>query len=194
LSWDAEVLKYISHSSGTTEGFTNPVVNEANTSHGKLVFAAANPKGVKGKANILNVVFEVIGSEDATCSLDLKFSAMAAAYTFTDLLPDVETVTTDVKVKGFIKGFSISQNYPNPFNPDTKITYQLPKAEHVSLEIYNLLGQRIRTLVNENKEAGIYEIQWNGKDEAGRDMPAGMYSYKIKAGNFSEIKKMSFVK
>jgi flagellar hook assembly protein FlgD len=64
----------------------------------------------------------------------------------------------------------------------------------VSLEIYNLLGQRIRTLVNEIKEAGIYEIQWNGKDEAGRDMPAGMYSYKIKAGNFSEIKKMSFVK
>lgn len=194
LSWDVQVLKYINYSSGSTEGFDNPVVNTANSSQGKLVFAAANPRGAEGRVNVLNVAFGVIGSEGSSCSLELKFSAMAAAYTFADLLPYIETVTTGVEVRELAKEFSIFQNYPNPFNPETKIIYQLPKAEHVSLMIYNVLGQKIRTLVNEFKEAGNYDVYWDGKDETGKNMPAGIYIYRIRAGSFIDIKKMLLVK
>jgi len=91
--------------------------------------------------------------------------------------------------------FSISQNYPNPFNPATQIFYQLPRDSHVTIEIYNILGQKIITLVDRPEEAGYYNISWRGVDSAGREVPSGIYLYKIQAyspegGRFQQIKKM----
>jgi len=91
--------------------------------------------------------------------------------------------------------FSISQNYPNPFNPATQIFYQLPRDSHVTVEIYNILGQKIITLVDRPEEAGYYNISWRGVDSAGREVPSGIYLYKIQAyspegGRFQQIKKM----
>ena len=194
LSWDVHVLRYIGHSPGATDGFANPVVNTETTSQGKLTFAAANPRGADGKVNVLNVKFECIGSRDSKSSLNLEFFAMAAAYTFADLLPYVETVTGDLKAEELPDEFSISQNQPNPFNPETTIRYRSHKAVHVNLEIYNLLGHKIRTMVNEFQEAGNYEVVWDGRDDTGKNVSNGVYIYKIQAGGFSEIKKMLFVK
>ncbi len=86
--------------------------------------------------------------------------------------------------------FSLSQNYPNPFNPTTVIRYALPENQYVSLKVYNLLGQVVTTLVDEQKAAGYYQVRWNGKNSSGRDVASGVYFYCIKAGSFVETKKL----
>ncbi|RMG26292.1 MAG: T9SS C-terminal target domain-containing protein, partial [Methanobacteriota archaeon] len=77
--------------------------------------------------------------------------------------------------------FRLMQNFPNPFNPKTIIKYQLPANSRVKLEIFNLLGQRIRTLVNELQMAGEYSAEWNGKNEHGRSVASGVYIYRLRA-------------
>lgn len=90
--------------------------------------------------------------------------------------------------------FSLSQNYPNPFNPETEISYALPRDCQVKLTIYNIAGQKVRTLVDEHQVAGHKTIYWNGKDDKGNEVASGIYLYRIKAGNFSQSRKMMLVK
>jgi hypothetical protein len=86
--------------------------------------------------------------------------------------------------------FKLIQNYPNPFNPETTIRFELPRNFHITLEIYNLLGQKIVTLFNGNKATGSYSLKWDGKDQKGNDVASGIYFYKLVADDFSQIKKM----
>jgi len=88
------------------------------------------------------------------------------------------------------KEFALYQNHPNPFNPTTTIRYALPKSERMSLRIFSLLGQGIRTLVDEQKAAGDYEAVWDGRDNNGRFVSSGVYVYRLEAGNFSDTKKL----
>ena len=84
-----------------------------------------------------------------------------------------------------ISHYSLSQNYPNPFNPSTFIEYKIPESNFVEIKIYDVLGKEIMTLVNGYKSEGIYKVQFNTDN-----LPSGVYLYRIKAGNFSETKKM----
>ncbi len=86
--------------------------------------------------------------------------------------------------------FELAPNYPNPFNPETTIRYQVARSVKVHLTIYNVLGQKVRTLVDGLKPAGAHRIVWNGKDERGVSLPTGMYFYKMKAGEFVKVRKM----
>jgi flagellar hook assembly protein FlgD len=88
------------------------------------------------------------------------------------------------------KTYALSQNYPNPFNPTTLISYQLPEPQTVRLEIYNALGEKIRTLVDETQKAGYHTIQWDGLNNSGHSVASGMYLYRISAGKFTSVKKM----
>ena len=90
--------------------------------------------------------------------------------------------------------FELSQNYPNPFNPTTQINYQIPEDEYVSLEIYNVLGQKVKTLVNQNQTAGKHTIIWEGKDNQNNELPSGTYFYKLKSNNNRETRKMLLLK
>ena len=85
--------------------------------------------------------------------------------------------------------FSLNQNYPNPFNPNTTIKFQTKDLRLVTLKVYNIIGKEVATLVNENLKAGNYEVTFDGSN-----LSSGIYLYKIKAGNFSEVKKMTLVK
>ena len=87
------------------------------------------------------------------------------------------------------KAYSLLQNYPNPFNSLTAISYQLPLSGHVSIKVYDIIGQEIDTLVNEFKEPGEYTVIWNAED-----MPSGLYFYSSKANGFTQTKKMLFHK
>jgi hypothetical protein len=88
----------------------------------------------------------------------------------------------------------LTGNYPNPFNPTTTISYSIHKAANVTLEIYNLKGQKIATLVNEHQNANNYKIVWDGKDESGKTVGSGVYFYKLKAGKYTATKKMIMMK
>ncbi len=97
--------------------------------------------------------------------------------------------------------FSLSQNYPNPFNPWTSIQYTVGGSQlmvhspiHTTLKIYNILGQKVRTLVDEPKKSGSHQVIWDGKDEKGDQVASGVYFYKLEADKFSEVKKMLLVK
>jgi hypothetical protein len=91
--------------------------------------------------------------------------------------------------------FELSQNYPNPFNPSTTIRFSVPKATNVRLEIYNLLGQRVKVLISDELyQPGIYNLVWNGVDEYNKTVASGQYIYRIIAGDFVESKQMIFLK
>ena len=90
--------------------------------------------------------------------------------------------------------FNLHQNTPNPFNPSTLIGYQLPEAGLVRLAIYNLLGQEVRVLVNETKEAGSFTATWDGTDALSRRVASGVYLYRINAGEFSASRRMLLLK
>ncbi|GEM_PF-2749823 len=79
----------------------------------------------------------------------------------------------------FPTAFQLEQNYPNPFNPSTAISYQLPAVSRVRLEIYNLLGQKVRTLVDQQQPGGRYTVEWNGRDENGSEVSSGVYFYRL---------------
>lgn len=90
--------------------------------------------------------------------------------------------------------YQLRQNYPNPFNPETRISFEIPEVQDVTLVIYNVLGQKVRTLINESYNAGRHVVNWDGLSESGLRVPTGMYFYRIKAGNFIATKKMLMVK
>ena len=85
--------------------------------------------------------------------------------------------------------FSLAQNYPNPFNPSTTIRYALPNRSHVTLTVFNTLGQKVAELVNNDVDAGYHDIQFNASNLA-----TGVYFYRIQAGAFVEVKKFVLVR
>ena len=90
--------------------------------------------------------------------------------------------------------FELEQNSPNPFNPITAIRYSLAEASRVRLTIYNMLGQEVRVLVDENQSPGVYSLQWDARDASGRTVSTGLYIYKLEAGANVALRKMVFVK
>jgi len=88
------------------------------------------------------------------------------------------------------KVFSLAQNYPNPFNPSTTIEYTLPRDTWVRITIYNILGRKVRTLFDEYQSGGGKRIVWDSKNDEGHEVASGIYFYQIKAGEFTQSKKM----
>jgi len=100
-------------------------------------------------------------------------------------------LTTNEITNEFTKptAFSLFQNYPNPFNPSTKIKYSIPQSSNVVIKVFDVLGNEIETLVNEEKSTGTYEVTWYAEQ-----LPSGVYFYQLKAGSFMETKKMILLK
>jgi len=95
------------------------------------------------------------------------------------------------KTKGNIaKRFQLTQNYPNPFNPATTIEFSIPQQRNVQLTIYNILGQKVITLIDKTCPAGIHSVVWNATDQAGKGISAGLYFYRLQAGDYVNVKKM----
>ena len=92
------------------------------------------------------------------------------------------------------QAFHLNQNYPNPFNPTTEIGYSIPENTFVSITIYDVQGRLVKSLVNQNQDAGLYQTNWNAKNEKGVSMPAGMYFYTIQTEKFKDTKKMILLK
>ncbi len=87
------------------------------------------------------------------------------------------------------ENFSLSQNFPNPFNPTTNIKFTMPKDGNVTLKVYDMIGSEVKTLVEGNHKAGIYNIYFDGSE-----LSSGVYFYRLTAGNFTETRKMILIK
>src|SRR5690606_21521107 len=90
--------------------------------------------------------------------------------------------------------YALYANYPNPFNPATTISFAVPRVSQVRLEVINILGQKVRLLVDKELSAGQHQVLWDGKDESGADAPSGVYLYRLKADDFTETRKMVLMK
>jgi hypothetical protein len=121
------------------------------------------------------------------------WSAITDDYHFRAVIGD--TAATGITGMDLIPSeFALEQNYPNPFNPTTSITYALKENVQVTLKIFNLLGQEVRTLVNARQEAGFKTVVWDGLNNAGARVASGIYIYRIEAGTFVQARKMVLMK
>jgi hypothetical protein len=89
--------------------------------------------------------------------------------------------------------FSLDQNYPNPFNPSTTIHFMLAQGGETHLAIYDIMGRRVKTLIEGLTPPGAHEVRWDGTDQAGEVVPAGIYFYKLQAGGQTETRKLTFI-
>ncbi|HMA62843.1 MAG TPA: T9SS type A sorting domain-containing protein [bacterium] len=110
---------------------------------------------------------------------------------------DLEDVGKEVAIdnnENIAYSYKLKQNYPNPFNPTTHVAFQIPEPKRVNISIYNILGQKVRTLTSRKYSTGSHILIWNGKNDNGATVPSGAYFMRMEAGNFTQVKKMLFLK
>ncbi|MCD6308491.1 MAG: T9SS type A sorting domain-containing protein, partial [Candidatus Latescibacteria bacterium] len=136
-----------------------------------------------------------------TATLAFRSKGMNSDMTFEILnaVVDVDglaavTETTDYTARALPTVYSLSQNYPNPFNPTTTIDYSIPQSGNVELAVFNMTGQKVRTLVSERQDASFYKVVWDGRNDLGESVASGLYFYRLVSGNFNKIEKMTLVK
>jgi hypothetical protein len=124
------------------------------------------------------------------------YDAVTGAAVASIVSLNIDAVATDVEQEpGVIpESYMLEQNYPNPFNPSTQILFNLPKTEKISLIVYNLLGQKVATLVDGLLEQGAHAATWNGRDSRGVQLPSGVYFYTLKTASFVATRKMMMLK
>jgi hypothetical protein len=127
-------------------------------------------------------------SADGTIAY-MTASDVGAIYAFQNLDAKV-----DERDSGLPEAYKLAQNYPNPFNPATTITYEIASSEHVKLVVYNVIGQKIRTLVNNVETAGSHTVVWDGRMDNGVAVPSGMYVYRLETSMGSMAKTAVLIK
>lgn len=153
-----------------------------------------------GSGTVANLVFEV---NDASIQ-EINVETITLEEPYHDLLfvyhdgdeirtekPEIDNVTVSLSDVGnsMPQEFYLAQNYPNPFNPTTTFEFALPTAQHVTLTVYNVLGQNVSTLVDENMNAGVHQITWDASD-----VSSGVYFYRLNANDKTETRKMMLLK
>jgi hypothetical protein len=154
-------------------------------------------KVVAGKTNVLNDYGATISDVNytATCLNELHDDCDPFAdYVLVGTLvpeksPEGDRAYYKEATQILPKEFSLEQNTPNPFNPITEISFALPFAANVKLDIYNIMGQKVATLIDRSMDAGYHTVTWNANSVA-----SGMYFYRLQAGSFAETKKMLLLK
>jgi hypothetical protein len=107
---------------------------------------------------------------------------------------DIALPVQDVNGANLPQKFELGQNMPNPFNPNTVIQFAVPRPAEVRVEVFNVLGQKVKTLANEFSKAGYKRVEWDGTDDNGSSVASGVYLYRMTSGDFSETKKMLLLK
>lgn len=178
---------------------------------GAYTFDPANPIPANATAQLLfTVKFQTKnGAVPALITIDSSYFPPAGPWlispaeggTGDGICPEYVHSTVDIRLPvqefdGPIlpKAYSIDQNNPNPFNPTTSINFALPTAAKTRIDVYNILGQKVKTLVDEYLTAGNKRVEWDGTDDRGNAVASGIYLYKMTANDFTETKKMMLMK
>lgn len=146
-------------------------------------------QGASGEGKLVELTFKALGTPISS-DFQIAEGVLVGVDGNIDVMSHIEI--GDLKPRP--DHYGLGQNMPNPFNPSTTIGYQLPESGQVRLSIYNLLGQEIRTLVNEPMEAGYYTAVWDGKDDGGRQVASGIYIYRMQSGKFVDARRMMLLK
>ncbi|MCP4725917.1 MAG: T9SS type A sorting domain-containing protein, partial [bacterium] len=160
-------------------------INE-NNGHIKFAMTGYDP----GENNGELVTFEFENITTGRNTVNLKIGNIDVLVNEQYIQPDF----SEIKNSQLPDKFDLAQNYPNPFNPVTTIKFQIPEVTSVSIVVYNVLGQEVRTLVNEVKDVGFHSVRWNGRNNLGINVGQGVYIYRIKAGKFILTRKMLLIK
>ena len=163
--------------------------------------SATSPVELSGANKIATLAASTTFYDDMSLGSSQRYYYMVVAkYPSGENIPsnevyvDIATGVSNDDRRALPEKYALSQNTPNPFNPETVIQYQLPKQAEVRLEIYNILGELMRTLVDEKQPAGYYTVRWNGKDKHNRPVASGVYLYSLRAGEFVQVRKMVLVR
>ena len=171
-----------------------------------VIVDLASETTMGGEVYIGDVFFTAGSAEGISSLTETSSSALSAVVTTPEgdrLHPvvldgeiriDASTGVDDGTTGAMPARFALAQNYPNPFNPSTTIEFALPERSTVVLEVFNILGQRVRTLLDEDLPAGEHSLLWNGDFENGRPCPSGIYFYRLRTGDHSLVRKMALVK
>ncbi len=132
---------------------------------------------------------KAIVSSDEIDIQPLNNSSTDSTFLTKKILTDITDEVTNLPTQ-----FELAQNYPNPFNPSTEISFSLPTKSHVTIEVFNIVGQKVKTLIDGQIPAGYHTVSWNGKNELGQPVSSGLYLYKFTSENNFASKKMLLLK
>jgi hypothetical protein len=187
--------------SGTLTEKWSSAVNILNDSIIKIALAGAD--SISGSGTLVYLRFKVLSSASPDDSSLIHFKEMV----FNEGAPPVSakdgvlritpTFVSENENLNLPQNFNLGQNFPNPFNPTTTIPFKVKSLEfgvgrpiRTTLIIYNVLGQEVRTLVDENLNSGTYQVIWDAKNDKGVKVPSGVYFYRLTSGDISEVRKM----
>jgi len=173
-----------------SDGFIIQYRDDKNGKLKAIIYSPAGDAIQTGKGDILRLPVEVKSGVSEELEIDLTDVVMANSGAVVIPVSGYSTLP---------KMFSLSQNYPNPFNPQTTIQYEIGGDDgsmpvRATLKIYNILGQRVKTLLDEDVPPGIYRVVWDGRDENGERVASGGYLYRFTTDEYSETKKMVMMK
>jgi hypothetical protein len=199
---DVTVTRYFQKYFGTATFYGKPAIesDKVEVFDNNGVKCGDGVFGKDGKYSVMVYGDDPLSDNDegsvAGQDLSFKVNGHEAVFDYSPLFAgDYSRSALNLTVKKAIpKTFALGQNVPNPFNPSTVIDFAVPSTSKVNLAVYNVLGQKVVTLINEVKEAGTYKIKWNGNDEKGASVASGVYFYKMESGNFTKVREMNLIK
>ena len=197
LNYDAEKFEFVeampvAEDLLVSSGGETPLLRGWSPEAGQVhvMNAIVNGSEVSGGGDIVRLVFRVLRDfeDDARFEIadGLVFDPQQLANPLAGGVLDIQTTPTE---------FALLQNFPNPFNPDTTIGYELAESADVTLQIYNVVGQVVRTLIAaEPQSVGRYQVRWDGMDDRGTPVSSGIYFYQLSAGKFQDVRKLMLLK
>ena len=164
------------------------ILMEMNQNSNEIVCAFASAQYLSDKNVEIELIFDAV-SEGKINDRDLSF-----CHFILDDVPLLETLVAIEHEPNVPDKWYLGQNYPNPFNFSCIFEYHVPKKSHVTVEIFNLLGQKVRTLIRNKPCSGLVRLRWDGVDDRGGDLPSGIYFCRVKTERKEVIRKMLYVR
>ena len=197
ILYDADKFEYVESAASEQDllksgGAETPLFLAHPVEAGQLVIANAVIDGapVSGNGEVVSLTFKVLQEFEENARFEI-----ADGIVFDhEQLPNPVVALGSLSVESTPTEFALLQNFPNPFNPETTIKYNLAEGTNVSLRIYNVVGQVVRTLVAEPQSAGRYTVRWNGSDDRGVSVSSGIYFYELRSNGFQDVKKLMLLK
>lgn len=209
-------LKEVSFEGTRVEDFDLKIANINNEQRrvviGLIHQMSAAPKATlaAGEGPVANLVFEVVDPSVTQITLEKDVKAGPAhdlvfvyntrsnpgQVALDEVRPEFQAISIALSggVGNLPTTYALDQNYPNPFNPSTEVPFSLPVDAHVELSVFNVLGQKVTTIINADMPAGNHVATWNGMDSDGQLVSSGVYFYRISTDDFSDAKKMMLLK